>query len=139
MNGFFYSKKNKISFLRYLDFEVFVKSTNSKFCDAIIDVTAYEKLHFWLFLLNHWHYQNEIWSNVNAAYDGFFYNVLSSILKTETSSRPFYNFNKIAKSWDLLMFGGWYLLCLVSSIHTFKIVENQKIIILGYREIYLSL
>ena len=46
MNGFFYSKKNKISFLRYLDFEVFVKSTNSKFYDAIIDVTAYEKLHF---------------------------------------------------------------------------------------------
>ena len=43
---FFILSKNKVSFFRYLDFEVFVRSPNFKFCDAIIDVTAYEKLHF---------------------------------------------------------------------------------------------
>ena len=64
---FFILRKNKVSFYRYLDFEVFVRSPNFKFCDAIIDVTAYEKLHFWLFLLNPRQYQNEIWSNAKCS------------------------------------------------------------------------
>ena len=41
----------------------------------------------------------------------------------------------MAISWDVLIFSGWYLLFLVGSFHTFKIVKNQKIIILGYWEI----
>ena len=51
-----------------------MKSKNIKLqiCDAIIDITAYEKLHFWLFLLNPREYQIEIWSNINAAYNGYF-------------------------------------------------------------------
>ena len=64
----------------------------------LIDVTAYEKLHFRLFLLNPREYQNEIWSNVNAVYVKYFYFVLRSILKTKASSRPFHDFNKIAIS-----------------------------------------
>ena len=131
---FFILRKNKLSFSRYLGFEVFVKSTNFKFCYAMIDITAYGKLRFWLFLLSPRQYQIEIWSNVNATYTRYF----QLVLKTETSSRPFDDFNKIAISWNLLIFGGWYALCLVDSIHTFKLVKNQSIIILGYWEIALS-
>ena len=42
----------------------------------------------------------------------------------------------MAISWDLLIFNGWYLQFLVGSMHTFKIVKNQKLI-LGYWEIAL--
>ena len=78
---FFVLRKNKVLFSIYLGFEVFVKSTNFEFCEAIIDFTAYEKL--------------------------------------------------IAVSWDLLIFGGWYLLCLVDPIHIFKKVDSQKFMVLG--------
>ena len=37
MNFFIWSENN-VSFTRYLDFYVFVKSTNSKICDVIISI-----------------------------------------------------------------------------------------------------
>ena len=78
-----------------------------KICDVILDVTTYEKLHLWLFLVNPREYQIKIWSNVNAAYKEYLQPVLSSILKTETSCSPFYDFTKIEISWDLLIFSDW--------------------------------
>ena len=42
-----------------------------KICDVILDVTTYEKLHLWLFLVNPREYQIKTWSNVNAAYEGY--------------------------------------------------------------------
>ena len=65
-------RKNKVSFSRYVGFCVFVNSTNFEICDVTRDIMPYEKLHFWVFLLNPRQYQIEIWSNINAAYDGYF-------------------------------------------------------------------
>ena len=57
-----------------LDICIFVlgKSTNFKMLDVNIDIAAYWKLHFCLFLLNPKYYQNEIWSNTNAPYNKHF-------------------------------------------------------------------
>ena len=38
MNRFFYLKKIDFYFSRYLDFSAFVKSTNFKICDVILDI-----------------------------------------------------------------------------------------------------
>ena len=108
-----------------------MKSTNFKICDVIIDITAYEKIHFWLFLLNPREYQIDIWSNIHAAYGGYSLLALGSTLKKKASSRLFHDFNKMTISWDLLIFSS-YLLYLGGWFHTFKIVKNQKMIILGY-------
>ena len=39
--NFFIWNKNNVSFSRYLDFRVFVKSTNFKICDVIISTAAW--------------------------------------------------------------------------------------------------
>ena len=58
MNFFIWWKN--VCFSKYLDFSVFVKCTNFKICDVIMNITAKWKLHFCLFLWNSKHYQNEI-------------------------------------------------------------------------------
>ena len=57
-----------VSFLRYLDFCVFVKSTDFKICDVIIGIATQCKLHLCLFLLYCKYYQNEIWPNTSVLY-----------------------------------------------------------------------
>ena len=44
-NKLFFYQKKKVSFWRYLDFCVFVKSTNFKICDIIINIVYY---FFWI-------------------------------------------------------------------------------------------
>ena len=61
-------RKNNVWFSRYLDFCVFGKSTYFKFCDFIIDIAAYWKLHFCLFLLNPKYCQNKISPNTSVSY-----------------------------------------------------------------------
>ena len=59
---FFIWRKSNALFSRYLQFCVFVKSTDFKIGDVIIGIAALRKLHLRLFLLNPTYYQNEIWS-----------------------------------------------------------------------------
>ena len=63
---FFIWRKNNVSLLRYLDFYVFVKSTNFKICDVIIGITTYWKLHLCIIFFNPKYYQTEIWSNASV-------------------------------------------------------------------------
>ena len=97
-----------------------MKSTNFKICEVIIDITAYEKKHFWLFLLNPRNFQMLV--NLRR----IFVTCFELNYKEETSSWLFYHFNKLTISWDLLIFSSWYLLYLVGWFHPFKIVKNQK-------------
>ena len=75
----FYLKKKYVLLSGYLDFCVFVKSTNLKICVAIIDLAAWRKLHFCLFLLYPKYYQNEILSNT-VSHNKHFQHVFGSIL-----------------------------------------------------------
>ena len=70
--NFFIWNKNNVSFSKYLDFCVFVKSRNFEICDVIISIATYRKLHLYLFILNPKSYQNEIWSNTSVLYDKHF-------------------------------------------------------------------
>ena len=78
MCNFFLVTKN-VSLSRYLDFCVFVKSTDLKIYDAsfmmitmLISIATLWKLHLRLFLLNPKYFQNVIWSNTSELYDKFF-------------------------------------------------------------------
>ena len=66
---FFYLNKKYVSFSRFLDFCVFVKSTHFKICDVIISIDTQWKLHLRLFLLDPKSYQNETWSKTSVLYD----------------------------------------------------------------------
>ena len=46
--NFFIWRKNNVSFLRYLDFCVYVKSTNFQICDVIIGIATKWKLRLWI-------------------------------------------------------------------------------------------
>ena len=70
--NFFIGRKNKVSFLRYRDFCVFVKPADFKICDVIISIAAKCKLHLCIFLLNPKSYPNEIWSNTSVLYGKHF-------------------------------------------------------------------
>ena len=50
----------------------------------------------------------------------------------ETSSKPFYDFNKMVISSDLFIFSGKYVLFLINSMHAFKRVKNYKLILFGF-------
>ena len=69
---FFIWRKNYIFFSRYLDLSVFHKSTNFKIYDVIIDITAYQKTCFLLFLLNAIKYEVETWWNISITYEQYF-------------------------------------------------------------------
>ena len=68
----FICRENNASFLRYLDLHAFVKSTNFKVCDVVIETATNWKLQFCLFLLNPQYYENENWSNTNVSYNKHF-------------------------------------------------------------------
>ena len=59
IKDFFIWRESDVSFSRYLDFCAFMKSTNFKICDVIIDIAPWWKLHLRLFLLNPTYYQNQ--------------------------------------------------------------------------------
>ena len=58
--------------MRYLDFCVFVKSTDFKICDVITGIAGQWKLHLCLFPLNPRSYQIEIWSDTCVLYGKHF-------------------------------------------------------------------
>ena len=64
---FFTWRRNALSPPKYLDFCIFMKSTNFKICDVIIDIAAKCELHFCL-IFNRKYYRNEIWPNTSVSY-----------------------------------------------------------------------
>ena len=70
--NFYIWDKNNVLFSRYLDFCVYVKSTDFKICDVIICIATQWKLHFCLFLLNPKAYQNEILSTTSVLHGKHF-------------------------------------------------------------------
>ena len=85
---------------------------------------------FCLFLLNALEYQDETWWNIGIAYEHF-YLIFSSVLRPETSSRPFCDFQKISISCGHFIFSSCFRI-LMATEHTFKRIENLKLIIIGY-------
>ena len=69
--NFFILRKN-VSFSRYLDFCVFVKSTDFKIGHVIISIGTKWKLHLYLFLLNPKSYKNETWSGTSVLSEKYF-------------------------------------------------------------------
>ena len=56
----------------YLDFYVFVKSTDFKICDIIIDIASNGSYIFAYFFLNPTYYGHEMWSNTSVSYSIYF-------------------------------------------------------------------
>ena len=102
LTNFFIWRKNNLSFSKHLDFCVFVKSTDFKICDVIIDIATWWKLHLCL-----------IWSNTSVLHDKFSKMFLAQCWELETSFRLFYNF--IEMIWrDLTIFNSWHLPFLIA-------------------------
>ena len=60
---------------------VFMNPQTSKSYDVIIDITAYQKISFLLFLLNGTEYQDETYWNISITYEQHFQHIFSSVLK----------------------------------------------------------
>ena len=67
-----FGNKVALDVSRYINFCIFVKSTDFKTCDVTTDIATSWKLHLCLFLLNLKYYQNEIWSNTSVLHDKHF-------------------------------------------------------------------
>ena len=107
--NFFIWRNNNVSFLRYLDFCVFVKSTDFKIRGIIISIATKWKLHLCLFLLNPKSYKNETWSNTSVLLRNISKIFLPQCWRLETSSRPFYYIIKTAVGQDLTIFNSGHL------------------------------
>ena len=93
--NFFIWRKNNVLFSRYIDFCVFVKSTNFKICDVIIDIADNGS---YVFAYCFW-----ILRNIKMKFGQILIyritNISNMLLaqcwRLETSSRPFYDFNEM--------------------------------------------
>ena len=57
--------------------------------------------------------------------DKYFQIIFRSIMKTEISSRLFYDFTEITIQCGLLILSSWCLLRLIVYVHTFKTAKNS--------------
>ena len=80
INEYFYLKQNNVLFSRYLDFWIFVKSTELKSSDVIIGIDTKWKLPLGLFLFKC--YENEMLSNTSVLFEKHFQLVFGSMLET---------------------------------------------------------
>ena len=94
---FFIGRRNYVSLAKYLDFYVFDEcSRNVKICDVIIDMGALWRLHFRLFI--------RVLSSIKMKFvqvlvklmTNIFNSFLALLRRLITSSRSFYNFDKMA-------------------------------------------
>ena len=123
MNFFIWWKN--VSFSRYRDFYVFVKFTNFKICDVTISIATYWRLHLCFFLLNPKYYRNEIWSIRVCCMINISNMFLAQCWRMETSSRPFYDFNKMTIWRDLSIFSNWLIFTIFNS-PLFKLSKKIK-------------
>ena len=114
-NEWFFIWRKNVLFLRYLDFCVFVKSTDFQTRDVIMCVATCWKSHLCLFLSNPDSYQNEFGQIQECCITNFSNMFLVQCWGLEGSSNPFYDFIKITIWQDLAIFNNihlpfWYLL-----------------------------
>ena len=129
---FFIWRKN-VLFSRYLDFCIFVKSTDFKICDVIIDITTQWKLHLCLYF---W-----ILSTIKMKFDQIVLCCMRNISNMflarcwtlETSSRPFYDFTRMPIEQDLTIFNSWHLPFLIFPYSPFqKKLKHWNLDKIGY-------
>ena len=124
---FFIWRKNKVSFLRYRDFCVFVKPADFKIFDVIISIGASYKLHLCLFLLKPKSYQNEIWSNTSAVLQTFL--ICFWVNAEDWKLVPGF-FMILLKWWHRkiwLFFNGWHITFLVVLYSPFTFQKNETL------------
>ena len=59
IKNFYISKKNYVPFSRYSSFCIFNHLMIYQICDVTMSISAWDRVHFWLYLSNHnsWSYQ----------------------------------------------------------------------------------
>ena len=111
--NFFIQRENNVSFSWYLDFHIFHESRNFKICQVIININPYTFDYFFRvpvsIKINIGHILVKFMTNISNLF-------LPQLWRLETSSRPFYNFDKIAVQCDLLIFD-WCCLSKRIKIH----------------------
>ena len=126
--NYFIGRKNTVSVLRYIDF-------------CFSEIQEFQNLwrhHRHCCIMNSFayfvspkYYQNEIWSNTSISYNKYFWHVFGSMLETETSSRPMYDFNEMTiKIYKFLVVNIYHFLS--SLIHPFKKMKHWKLNTIGY-------
>ena len=128
---FFIWRKN-VSFLRYLDFCVFVKSTNFKICTSSWTLNHNGSCTFAYFI---W-----IISTIKIKLGQILVYLITNISNTfsvqhwrqETGSRPLYDLNEMAIYQDLSVYSSWYLPFLILPYSSFQKMKHWKLGIIGY-------
>ena len=123
---FFIWRKNIVSFLRYLDFCVFVKSTYFKICDIITEIAtswSYTYAHFfWILSTIKMKFGQKLVCCMTNISNMF----LAEWWRLETSSRPFYDFIKMTIQQDLAIFNGWHIPFLIVLYSPFQKNETLE-------------
>ena len=107
--NFFIWRNNNVSFSRYLDFRVFVKSTDFKIRDVIISIATKWKLHLCLFLWILSPTKMKLGQTLVCCPRNISKIFLPQCWRLETSSRPFYYIIKTAVGQDLTIFNSGHL------------------------------
>ena len=66
IKNFFISKKNYVPFSRYPSFYIFNHSMIYQICDVTMNISTWDNLHFWIYLLNH-----DSWSHQTGSVDRY--------------------------------------------------------------------
>ena len=61
VKNFFFLLKSYVSFSRYLSFHIFNHSMIYQICDIMISVSAWDSVHFWIYLLNQNSWSHQTW------------------------------------------------------------------------------
>ena len=126
--NFFIWRKSNISFSRYLDFCVFVKSTDFKICDVTINILhngsyAYAYAYFFWILSA---IKMEFGQILVCCMTNISNMFLTQYWRLETSSRLFYDFIKIIIQRDLAIFNSWHLPSLIVPYSPFQTLETLE-------------
>ena len=61
IKNFFISKKNYVPFSRYSSFCIFNHPMIYQICDVTMSISTWDKVHFWIYLLNHKSWSHQTW------------------------------------------------------------------------------
>ena len=124
--NFFIWKKHNVSFSRYLDFYVFVKSKDFKIRDVIISIATKWMLHLSLFFLILSPTKMKLGQILVCYLKNISNTVLAQYWRLETSSRPFYDLIKMTIGQDLTIFNSWHLPFLIVPYSPFQKNETLE-------------
>ena len=128
----FFVWRQNVVFSRYLDFCVFVKSTNLKICDVIIGIVTNESCiyasYFWILHTIKLKFGQMLvccMTNISKMF-------LAQCCKLETTSRPLYDFIKMTIWSDAAIFNSWDLPFLNVPYLPFQKMKYWNLNIIGY-------